>query len=512
MLWIHRCSSSLLRSGLHLAASSFTHQHILLLVSSQHHPTMSGDLSVGVLQTPPETRLLPDCPTDGITALEYVSESLLVSTSWDGSVRVHHVSSASTTTTSTTATSGSTLDTGGSLPRGVCWSHAFGVPLLSLATAAMISPATTSASTDNNNTSSTIVALFVGGLDGSIHQIHLTVSRMSAATEPVPWVVRLLSPPRIVGQHDGGGAAVSCVRVWQCGPTAWLLGSAGWDCKFQLWEVQITMDPSLSVASSSSASASASKSLVALDLPGKSFSMDVTPNRSAGQDTSSTYPLPRFVIATSGRRIVFVDIQRLAEEGEALPDGTSAFDAKLVLDRESSLKYQTRSIRCFPDGTGLAVASIEGRVAIEYLQSDLQVTPHPHSGGGKKYAFKCHRQGDLVYPVNCLAFRPPQPSHGGPFSSSPSSSSSTPSVPHASCTFATGGCDGVVTLWDGFAKRKLLSLSALPTSIAALSFSPSGMQLAIASSYTFEEGEREHPRDEIYVRPIYEWELQPKQQ
>jgi hypothetical protein len=33
-------------------------------------------------------------------------------------------------------------------------------------------------------------------------------------------------------------------------------------------------------------------------------------------------------------------------------------------------RFQTRSLRCFPDGEGFAVASIEGRVAIEYFDPD----------------------------------------------------------------------------------------------------------------------------------------------
>lgn len=71
--------------------------------------------------------------------------------------------------------------------------------------------------------------------------------------------------------------------------------------------------------------------------------------------------------------------------------------------RESSLKYQTRCIRCYPNGTGYALSSIEGRVAMEYFDNSEQVQT-------RKYAFKCHRKSeagrDLVYPVNAIAFHP----------------------------------------------------------------------------------------------------------
>ena len=45
-------------------------------------------------------------------------------------------------------------------------------------------------------------------------------------------------------------------------------------------------------------------------------------------------------------------------------------------ERESSLKFQTRCVRCFPDATGFALSSVEGRVAMEYFDASdtAQVT------------------------------------------------------------------------------------------------------------------------------------------
>lgn len=52
---------------------------------------------------------------------------------------------------------------------------------------------------------------------------------------------------------------------------------------------------------------------------------------------------------------------------------------------------------------GYASASVEGRISVEYFD------PSPEEQA-RKYAFKCHRQtiegGDLVWPVNALAFNP----------------------------------------------------------------------------------------------------------
>jgi len=180
----------------------------------------------------------------------------------------------------------------------------------------------------------------------------------------------------------------------------------------------------------------------------------------------------RIVVATAGRRTCIVDWRR-TEDSDVM--------AELKLDRESSLKYQTRVVRFFPDGKGLAMGSIEGRVGIEFLD-EIGVD----SGGKKKYAFKCHRVGDTVYPVNAIAFNP---KFG---------------------TFATGGCDGTVTTWDGMHKKKLTTLPKFATSVAAMAFNHDGSSLAIAASYTFEEGERDHPHDEIFVRDMMDSECQPK--
>ena len=128
-------------------------------------------------------------------------------------------------------------------------------------------------------------------------------------------------------------------------------------------------------------------------------------------------------------------------------------------ERESSLRYQTRCLRCYPDATGFAMGSVEGRVAMEYFdmsekvqvgRTKSAVLPVTEAAIGeclapscmscsvcyleetswdpsqlmmhrrvncvwcavqaRRYAFKCHRKSDTgkdtVYPVNALAFHP----------------------------------------------------------------------------------------------------------
>jgi len=110
----------------------------------------------------------------------------------------------------------------------------------------------------------------------------------------------------------------------------------------------------------------------------------------------------------------------------------------------------------------------------------------------RKCAFKCHRQVvDRVNPVNALSFHPV---YG---------------------TFVSGGGDGVVSLWDGTAKRRLRQYPKLPASVSSLSFNREGRYLAVALSSGFEDGREEDPSGEntkIYIRELAEGEGKGKAQ
>ncbi|XP_077992526.1 mitotic checkpoint protein BUB3-like [Glandiceps talaboti] len=176
----------------------------------------------------------------------------------------------------------------------------------------------------------------------------------------------------------------------------------------------------------------------------------------------------RLIVGTASRKILVWDLRNMGYVQQR---------------RESSLKYQTRCIRCFPNKQGYVLSSIEGRVAVEYLDPSPEVQK-------KKYAFKCHRLKvdgiENIYPVNAISFH------------------------SAHNTFATGGSDGFVNIWDGFNKKRLCQFHRYPTSIASLSFSHDGSVLAIASSYMFEQGDIEHPEDAVYIRRVTDQETKPK--
>jgi cell cycle arrest protein BUB3 len=166
--------------------------------------------------------------------------------------------------------------------------------------------------------------------------------------------------------------------------------------------------------------------------------------------------------------------------------------------RESSLKFMTRSIACMPNDAGFASSSIEGRIAVEWFDPS-------EASQARKYAFKCHRQAasslttpsnpdvpdgtDIVYPVNALVFHPV---HG---------------------SFASGGGDGVVALWDALAKRRIRQYQKYPSSIAALAFSSDGKYLAVAVCPGFEDGKEDYSAEgqtKVFIRELGETEAKGK--
>ena len=149
----------------------------------------------------------------------------------------------------------------------------------------------------------------------------------------------------------------------------------------------------------------------------------------------------------------------------------------------------TRAVACMPNDDGYASSSIEGRVAVEWFDPSTE-------SQARKYAFKCHRQPDpeaegtdIVYPVNALAFHPV---HG---------------------TFASGGGDGVVALWDATAKRRIRQYQRFPASIAAIAFSCDGKFMAVGVCPGFENGQEDYNAEgqtKVYVRELGETEAKGK--
>ncbi|TKA21811.1 hypothetical protein B0A50_08638 [Salinomyces thailandicus] len=222
----------------------------------------------------------------------------------------------------------------------------------------------------------------------------------------------------------------------------------------------------------------ASKQYVRVKLPTKPFALSLTSTR--------------LVVAMAKRKLSVYELQSLSmlvDQTGGSSDREDVLEVAPWQQRESSLKFQTRALTCMPDGTGFATSSIEGRVGVEWFDPEAQKN---------SYAFRCHRQTqtspapanadgateqgetevDLIYPVNALAFHP---THG---------------------SFATGGGDGAVALWDTQMKRRIRQYGKLGPSVAAVDFSSDGKFLAIGISPGFEDGFEEKEPDPTQVKIV----------
>jgi len=119
-------------------------------------------------------------------------------------------------------------------------------------------------------------------------------------------------------------------------------------------------------------------------------------------------------------------------------------------------KYQNRCVRIFPTLSGFAVGSIEGRVAIRYIDKADQTKGD--------FAFKCHRTArNQVYAVNDIAF-------------------------HPLGTFATCGSDGTFHFWDKDSKQRLKQFKKCSLPISCCSFNAEGTIFAYAVCYDWHMG------------------------
>lgn len=213
-------------------------------------------------------------------------------------------------------------------------------------------------------------------------------------------------------------------------------------------------------------------------LPGKPHALAASPSK--------------VVVAMTARLVHIYDLPTIASALSSYTSNPSAPPPTIQpwQQRESSLKFLTRAVSCMPNDAGYATSSIEGRVAVEWFEDTAE-------SQARKYAFKCHRQaapeeeggGDIVYPVNALAFHPV---YG---------------------TFASGGGDGTVALWDAEAKRRMRQYQKFPESVAALAFSRDGKHLAIGVCPGFETGMEDYSgegRTKVFIRELSETEAKGK--
>eukprot|EP00943_MAST-04B_sp_MAST-4B-sp1_P006250 g6250.t1 len=131
----------------------------------------------------------------------------------------------------------------------------------------------------------------------------------------------------------------------------------------------------------------------------------------------------------------------------------------------TKLKSQPRCVSIMNDLQGFCTGSIEGRVAVEYINPQPKVA--------ECFAFKCHRDVQnvngrkmaMVYPVNAISFN----AHNG---------------------VATAGADGFIHVWDTKEKSKIKSLpkSPAPSCITSIAYNTSSSILVYANCYDWHKG------------------------
>jgi len=236
-----------------------------------------------------------------------------------------------------------------------------------------------------------------------------------------------------VGQHTDS------ISSMNYSPDSNVLITGSWDRTIRFWDSRSSWPQQLSH-----------------NLPERVYQMDLSRNT--------------LVVAMASRMFHIYDIRKMDAPAQ---------------QRESSLKFMTRSLACMVDGQGYATASTEGRIAVEYFD------PSPEAQE-KKYAFKCHRQTmddiDHVWPVNSLAFHP------------------------IYNTFASAGSDGTVSIWDHKVKKRLRQYQKYKTAIPSIAFNCDGSKLAVGVSYTWDEGEegaKGAERPAVFVKNVGD-EVKPK--
>ncbi|MEJ1279170.1 ribonucleic acid export 1 [Cricetulus griseus] len=219
-----------------------------------------------------------------------------------------------------------------------------------------------------------------------------------------------------IAQHD---APVKTIH-WIKAPNYSCVMTGSWDKTLKFWDTR------------------SSNPMMVLQLPERCYCADVI------------YPMA--VVATAERGLIVYQLENQPSEFRRI---------------ESPLKHQHRCVAIFKDKqnkpTGFALGSIEGRVAIHYI--------NPPNPAKDNFTFKCHRSNGTntsapqdIYAVNGIAFHPV---HG---------------------TLATVGSDGRFSFWDKDARTKLKTSEQLDQPIAACCFNHNGNIFAYASSYDWSKG------------------------
>ncbi|KAJ1913146.1 RNA export factor gle2 [Mycoemilia scoparia] len=209
----------------------------------------------------------------------------------------------------------------------------------------------------------------------------------------------------IVGKHD---QPIQEIRV-VTNNGALLLASASWDKTLKFWNLQSEMP------------------VHTVNLPERPYAMDALDNL--------------IVVGLSDCSFHYID----------------ATNPNNVVKKDGPGTHQTTTIAMFPDKTGYAVCTVEGRTSINYFTQSKE-------NGHDNFTYRCHRTNNQTHPVNVIRFNP------------------------QTGTFATAGADGMICFWDKVARSKTGSLEKLGSPVTAMAYSPDGRKFAYALGYDWGKG------------------------
>merc|ERR1719265_3070400 len=189
-----------------------------------------------------------------------------------------------------------------------------------------------------------------------------------------------------------------------------------------------------------------------LTLPERVYSMDIK------------YPL--MVVGCAERHLLVYNLQSIQQNPAPYKQGQTA------------LKMATRTVCAFPDKTGYAVGSVEGRCSIAHVE-DVS----------KNFAFKCHRTNEEIFAVNSIDFHPTMG------------------------TFSTCGGDGTFVFWDKENRQRLKQFNSCHLPDTAGKFNAQGDLFAYAVGYDWSKGHEFNSPNlpkKLLLHRVQEAEVKPK--
>lgn len=263
-----------------------------------------------------------------------------------------------------------------------------------------------------------------------------------------------------IGAHD---RAASCVAV--LGDTG-MIATGSWDRTVRYWDPRTP------------------KQVAQLEMPERVYALD------AGN---------RFMVVAGAERMVpRQKVGALAARPEPPVTAVRLVDYRtnpsMSKQVETALKAQPRAVAMFKDDRLYVVGGVEGRCVVrgttDEIDAEVEATvdaqKRPTTRPKNSFAFKCHRfeperpsaqNPSLVYPVNAIETNP-----------------------HPACAgdlFATGGGDGVVTLWHKGERKRLHDMRPLEipydtsgngAAVTSMAWGPSGDILATAVGEDYARG------------------------